>query len=99
MVTMNKMRVEFLVGGAQKGGTTTLDGYLRHHPEIGMATIKEVHFFDNELQFEKNESDYSEYHRHFQKIQPRARSNMARRRPFTCIGTKHLREFINTIQR
>ncbi len=67
MVTMNKMLVEFLVGGAQKGGTTTLDDYLRHHPEIGMATIKEVHFFDNELQFEKNEPDYSEYHRHFQK--------------------------------
>ena len=42
-------RVEFLVVGVQKGGTTALDYYLRQHPEICMASRKEVHFFDNEL--------------------------------------------------
>ena len=42
------MKVDFIVCGAQKAGTTALDAYLRAHPEIGMANWKEVHFFDFE---------------------------------------------------
>ena len=42
-------KVDFIIGGVQKGGTTALDWYLRHHPSICMASQKEVHFFDNEF--------------------------------------------------
>lgn len=41
-------RVDFFIIGAQKGGTTALDGYLRQHSHVQMARIKEVHYFDNE---------------------------------------------------
>jgi hypothetical protein len=36
--------VNFLIVGAQKSGTTTLHGYLQDHPEISVATKKELHF-------------------------------------------------------
>src|SRR5690348_836405 len=37
---------DFLVIGAQRGGTTSLYQYLQVHPFIEPATTKEVHFFD-----------------------------------------------------
>lgn len=37
---------DFLIIGAQKGGTTSLYLYLNEHPHIGGAVIKEVNFFD-----------------------------------------------------
>lgn len=36
----------FLIIGAMRSGTTSLTRYLRAHPEVCMATHKEVHFFD-----------------------------------------------------
>ena len=44
-------QIGFIICGAQKGGTTALDQYLRMHPEICMADKKEVHFFDNDKYF------------------------------------------------
>ncbi len=53
-------KVNFLVCGTQKGGTTALAEYLSEHHEICMAKRKEVHFFDKvEL------PDYSHYHAFF----------------------------------
>lgn len=37
---------DFLIIGAQKGGTTSLYNYLQDQPCIGSASTKEVHFFD-----------------------------------------------------
>lgn len=37
---------DFLIIGAQKGGTTALYSYLRQHPAIGGPASKEVEFFD-----------------------------------------------------
>lgn len=37
--------LDFIVIGTQKGGTTSLWQYLRHHPSIVMPTIKEAPFF------------------------------------------------------
>ncbi|MGC9505761.1 sulfotransferase family protein [Baaleninema sp.] len=37
---------DFLILGAQKGGTTSLFYYLSHHPMVRVAPQKEVHFFD-----------------------------------------------------
>lgn len=41
-------KVDFFIIGTQKGGTTALDAYLRQHPQLQMAHVKEVHHFDNE---------------------------------------------------
>ena len=41
-----RMRPGYLVIGAQKAGTTTLEHYLDRHPEIGGPYRKEVHYFD-----------------------------------------------------
>jgi len=59
------MKISFVVGGAQKGGTTALDAYLRKHPFALMAKQKEVHFFDDESYFHKAEVDYAPYHASF----------------------------------
>src|SRR5207237_2762832 len=56
------MRVDFVIGGTQKSGTSALDSFLRQQPEICMPTTrKELHFFDRE---EENR-DYKKYHRNF----------------------------------
>src|SRR5687768_13237463 len=36
---------DFLIIGAQRGGTTSLYRYLTEHPEIDPAVRKEIHFF------------------------------------------------------
>jgi hypothetical protein len=36
----------FLIIGAQKGGTTSLYELLAEHPDVGRATRKEAHYFD-----------------------------------------------------
>lgn len=36
----------FLIPGAMKAGTTSLARMLRRHPDIGMASSKELHYFD-----------------------------------------------------
>jgi hypothetical protein len=57
------MRVDFVIGGTQKGGTSALDSFLRQHPEICMPeTRKELHFFDRE----EDDRDYKNYHANFQ---------------------------------
>ncbi len=45
---MNRKKVDFVVAGVQKAGTSALDVYLRRHPKICMANKKEVHFFDRD---------------------------------------------------
>jgi len=56
------MRVDFVIGGTQKGGTSALDSFLRQHPEICMPTMrKELHFFDRETE----NTDYKKYHANF----------------------------------
>ena len=51
---------DFLILGAQKGGTTSLFAWLSEHPDLRPASKKEVHFFDNN--FERGEGWYR---RHF----------------------------------
>ncbi len=43
-----EQKVNFLICGTQKGGTTALADYLRTHPEIFIPNQKELHFFDEE---------------------------------------------------
>lgn len=61
----SKRRVDFLIAGTQKGGSTALHHYLLLHPEVGMANVKGVHFFDNEEYFRRSQPSYSKYHVRF----------------------------------
>ena len=58
-------KVDFVVAGVKKAGTTALDAYLREHPEICMGDIKEVHFFDEDEHFSGRRPDYRVYHAFF----------------------------------
>lgn len=60
-----KQKIDFLLIGVQKCGTSALAHYLGQHPDIGMARIKEVHFFDRDENFAKQKTDYAPYHQHF----------------------------------
>lgn len=58
-------RLGFLIAGAQKCGTTTLDAHLRTHPALEMAGMKEVHFFDEEVAIDWRAPDYGPLHAHY----------------------------------
>ncbi len=47
---------DFVIAGAQKGGTSSLHAYLSEHPQVLPARKKEVHFFDRH--FVKGEAWY-----------------------------------------
>ncbi|MEO8306050.1 MAG: sulfotransferase domain-containing protein [Betaproteobacteria bacterium] len=60
------MKVDFLGVGAQKAGTSALDAYLRAHPALCMAKVKEVHLFDDDAGFMRRTlSGYADYHAQF----------------------------------
>ena len=58
-------RIDFIIAGTQKGGTTALYEYFRLHQNICMADKKELHFFDEDRYFEKKNPNYSKYHKYF----------------------------------
>ncbi|HEY5889149.1 MAG TPA: sulfotransferase domain-containing protein [Acidimicrobiia bacterium] len=37
----------YIIAGAMRSGTTALNSYLRQHPEVGVSSNKETHFFDH----------------------------------------------------
>jgi hypothetical protein len=61
---MDEARVNFLIAGVQKGGTTALHDYLAAVPDVALADAKEVHFFDDESQ-DWTRPDYQAYHARF----------------------------------
>jgi hypothetical protein len=60
-----KRKINFLVVGTQKAGTSALSNYLKHHPDIGLGKRKEIHFFDDEKAFIKSRVNYAAYERNF----------------------------------
>jgi len=63
-------RLDFIVAGAQKSGTTALRYFLKQHSQIALPDRQELHFFDDEEIF-SGPVDYELLHRHFP---PAARS-------------------------
>lgn len=46
----NKIKLpDFIVVGANKGGTTSLYHYLKQHPDVYLSPIKEPHFFSKDI--------------------------------------------------
>lgn len=62
---MNKL--DLIIGGVQKCGTTALFEYLAQHPDFLAPSKKELHFFDNE-EVDWSNPDYSVYHRFFHHV-------------------------------
>lgn len=56
-------KVDFIIVGAQKAGTTAIDHYLRQHGDVSMAVRKEVHFFDGAA---RDVASLAGYHSFFQ---------------------------------
>ena len=61
------MKLDFIVAGAQKSGTTALHYFLKKHPQIALPDRQELHFFDDEEIFSHQPVDYELLHRHFRK--------------------------------
>lgn len=59
------MLLDFFICGVQKAGTTALDRFLRDHPRIEMARVKEVHFFDDDS-MRWDVPDYRRLHEQFE---------------------------------
>jgi hypothetical protein len=54
-------KVNFVVAGVQKGGTTALFDYLAAMGDVALSRLKETHFFDDETR-DWARSDYGAYH-------------------------------------
>src|SRR5437867_7805520 len=72
-------RLDFILAGVQKSGTTALHYFLSKHPAITMGDQQEIHFFDNEEIF-AGPVDYELLHRHYPRVSraTRLRSATAR---------------------
>src|SRR5436853_7726942 len=62
-------RLDFVVAGAQKSGTTALHYFLSKHPNITMGDQQEIHFFDDDALF-VSEPDYEQLHKHYPLLAP-----------------------------
>ena len=57
-----EFKIDFIIGGAQRSGTTALFYLLKNHPKIFLYEKKEAHFFTNDKLFINNVTDYYNYH-------------------------------------
>ncbi len=57
-------RLDFILAGAQKCGSTALHYFLERHPQIALPDKQELHFFDEDENF-SGPVDYRKLHRHF----------------------------------
>ncbi len=62
-------RLDFVLAGAQKSGTTALHYFLSKHPKITMGDQQEIHFFDNDALF-VSRVDYEQLHKHYPALAP-----------------------------
>lgn len=57
----NSILPNFICIGAQKSGTTTLYDILRQHPEVFLPANKELHFFDDDFNYQKGMNYYKNF--------------------------------------
>lgn len=57
MAKKNKLP-NFIIVGAAKAGTTSLNFYLDQHPDVFMCPIKEPHFFSTDIALDKFSAEY-----------------------------------------
>jgi hypothetical protein len=81
-----RMRLDFLCIGTQKGGTTSLNAYLRQHQQL-VVPDRELHFFDDET-LNWSQPPLELYHTTFEQGQCRAPEDC---NPDTESNPNHLR--------
>lgn len=59
-------KVDFVIGGTQKGGTTALAEYCMANLDICMPRSKEAQYFNHEEHFAAAAVDYTRYHANFE---------------------------------
>ena len=64
-------RLDFILAGAQKSGTTALHYFLSRQPNITMGDQQEIHFFDNDAMFVST-VEYKQLHKHYPLLAPSA---------------------------
>src|SRR5438067_11808871 len=62
-------RLDFILAGAQKSGTTALHYFLSKHSNITMGDQQEIHFFDNDAMFVSG-AEYEQLHKHYPLLAP-----------------------------
>jgi len=62
------MKVDIIIGGFQKCGTTALHSFLSKHPKVIGSNPKEVDFFNSELNFNKGINFYHSFFDHKPKL-------------------------------
>jgi hypothetical protein len=62
-------RLDFILAGAQKSGTTALHYFLEKHSNVTMGDQQEIHFFDDEAMF-VSQVDYEQLHKHYPALAP-----------------------------
>ncbi len=55
------MPVNFLCVGAQKAGTSSFFDIIKYHPDITMPSVKEVHYFDIDANYQKGIEWYQSF--------------------------------------
>jgi len=63
MANVGKLRVNALIIGAGRSGTTSLYAYLESHSDVCFSNIKEVHFFSIDELYKRGESYYHSFFR------------------------------------
>ena len=59
----------FFIVGAPKSGTTSMQHYLKQHPDIFMPEGKEIHYFGSDLHFRRYRHNKEEYYEEFSAAQ------------------------------
>ena len=65
MPAAEQRKLDFIIAGAQKCGTTALHAFLQKHPQITLGDQQEMHFFDTDENFAREPVDYELLHQHF----------------------------------
>jgi hypothetical protein len=79
-------RIDFIIIGAQKAGTTALFDFLAEDPAFSLSDVKETHFFDDEAA-DWAQPDYAPYHARFDWSRPAIRGEAT---PIYCYWPQSL---------
>lgn len=61
-------KLDFLIIGAQKSGSTALHHFLNRHRRITLGDQQEIHFFDDDKVFARSPVDYQLLHNHYPRV-------------------------------
>ena len=61
-----RKKPNFFIVGAPKCGTTSMNAYLKQHPDIFVPERKELHYFGSDLAFQRDSFLEEAYSKHFE---------------------------------